>query len=776
MRLTLRTLLAHLDRTLDAEDDAAIAMKLRESEFASNLVSRIRASMASGDLEAPAWEVTGRPDDPNRIGEYLDSVLSATQVGEVERLCLESDSHLAEIASCHQILTLVLGQPADVPVSLRHRVYQFDPEKPFREAIKDAIYGVAQTSSAAGAEIATSAASSNIGSPVVPPPIAPVGLDDSGVWDAPTRLKRNATLLPGASGDARFESPRRLSRADLSDYTVRRPSWGVWLAGAGLLMLLALSGVVAIQRWFGEPVPEGLTQGEAAASSAAMPAEASTAGGTGEPLSGSVGVPDGPRVPSEEVLPSTGSRRTDHQEVAAPTTDEKEAAPIRSPGQQPALPNFLEPEAFTNPTAGTESTDGMKPAASSALQVPVEPGTPDSPLETAEPIVVTSAGALLIVRDPGSQDWFLAKKGTVVDPEGELICPPLFRDRLKLSSEAQLTMIGPARLQLSSGVGETAGIRLDYGRFLFAGSVAETQLTVRLGETSSVLTLPNEESVAAIEVRSLRLPGTNPESPQANRSLIQVWAARGTPRWRSGSLPEVTLEMGQMLAVAEGNQISLEDARRIPEWFGEPEEATESLDALARNGLLELVRDNDAIELSLREALDFRRVEVAALAARTLLLLGRHDVYFGADGIFNQPRQRNYWPEHFEALVRSIDTGAETAVAVREAIERMDGAQATVIYRMLWLFSDSQLEAGADATLVRALDDPNLTVRVLASENLRRITGNLMNYRPDLDSAVRRSGDIRRWEGRLGRGEIRWARGADQVSTESDGDQPPERP
>jgi hypothetical protein len=94
---------------------------------------------------------------------------------------------------------------------------------------------------------------------------------------------------------------------------------------------------------------------------------------------------------------------------------------------------------------------------------------------------------------------------------------------------------------------------------------------------------------------------------------------------------------------------------------------------------------------------------------------------------------------------------------VSAAIGRMDGAQAALIYRLLWLYSDAQLEAGADEMLVRALDDPNLTVRVLAAENLRRITGSLMNYRPEVDAAVRRATDIRRWEIRLRRGEIRWA-------------------
>ena len=124
MRLTLRTLLAYLDDTLDPAQAKVIGQKLAESASARELVDRIRKVTRRRGLSTPHNAAEqGSPSDPNTVAAYLSDALSAEQTAEFEEACLASDVHLAEVAASHQILTLVLSEQVLVPPTAVRRMY-----------------------------------------------------------------------------------------------------------------------------------------------------------------------------------------------------------------------------------------------------------------------------------------------------------------------------------------------------------------------------------------------------------------------------------------------------------------------------------------------------------------------------------------------------------------------------------------------------------------------------------------------------------------------------
>jgi hypothetical protein len=122
MRLTLRTLIAWLDDTLTSAEVRTIGQQVAESPFAKELVERVQRVTRQRRLTYPG-DLNSQPTDPNLVAEYLDNELTPEQVGEYEKICLTSDVHLAEVASVHQVLSLI-GQKAKVPTDARTRMYR----------------------------------------------------------------------------------------------------------------------------------------------------------------------------------------------------------------------------------------------------------------------------------------------------------------------------------------------------------------------------------------------------------------------------------------------------------------------------------------------------------------------------------------------------------------------------------------------------------------------------------------------------------------------------
>lgn len=141
MRLTLRTLLAYMDDILEPAQAKEIGEKIAQSDFASTLSARIKDVLRRRRVTAPEVSGPGSGVDPNAVAEYLDNMLPPEAVADIERIFLESDVHLAEVAACHQVLTLVLGEPVGISPESRERMYALGPESAKDEQLVDAMEG-----------------------------------------------------------------------------------------------------------------------------------------------------------------------------------------------------------------------------------------------------------------------------------------------------------------------------------------------------------------------------------------------------------------------------------------------------------------------------------------------------------------------------------------------------------------------------------------------------------------------------------------------------------
>lgn len=125
LRLTLRTLLAYIDDTLEPAQARELGEKIAASDYARELIEKIKRVTRRRGLKTPV--PAGKDDtvsDANTVAEYLSDTLDADGIAELEATCLKSDVHLAEVAACHQILTLVLTEPVRVPPRANQRMYK----------------------------------------------------------------------------------------------------------------------------------------------------------------------------------------------------------------------------------------------------------------------------------------------------------------------------------------------------------------------------------------------------------------------------------------------------------------------------------------------------------------------------------------------------------------------------------------------------------------------------------------------------------------------------
>jgi hypothetical protein len=192
------------------------------------------------------------------------------------------------------------------------------------------------------------------------------------------------------------------------------------------------------------------------------------------------------------------------------------------------------------------------------------------------------------------------------------------------------------------------------------------------------------------------------------------------------------------------------EAKELPRWI--IVEPISQLDRRASYAIAQSLPTDRLARLSLLELANSRpQKEVKWLAMRCLGYIGQfRDMVV----VLNDPARKLDWPDYIDQLREAVHRDAQSAAAIRKALEKQYPDQSEELYKMLWGYNNKSLAAGDDAKLVKGLDDEMLAVRVLSFWNLKDLTGLGLFYRPEFPAAKRQQ-PMARWRQRLEAKEIR---------------------
>ncbi|MFM7072866.1 MAG: hypothetical protein ACKO38_13845 [Planctomycetota bacterium] len=763
MRLTLRTLLAYMDDLLEPQDAIQMGKRIEENKVATELVHRIRTRMRLLRLGAPKVDGKGLGADANTVAEYLDNSLAAERVPDFEKMCLESDMHLAEAASCHQILAAVLDKPAVVDPALRLRVYNLIARADdFAEAsAAESLHSELDLGDLAGVKAATA----------FPPSTAAVTGGSSGRGAGPAGLPPIAGVTP-----AKSTSKNAVSRQALLAATIV------------LVLLLVLGGLRAIGPFDGRH-PLAAMLGMAAPTGDSEPLVALGNGDpaagdpvTGDPIAGDTATSDS--VTGDTV---TGDTATSNQDTGAPVTGKPVAGDqvsnntvaggtpvgdlaIGGQGSGNSATGYVDGQPAGTTVGGSDSAVAAAPGVAAAGGgVP-----PVNAVAGGVGGVVSNRGAVagdderrdaegmemgrllseehMVARRNTDDDlWYRLPRGAAIAVGDHLVTLPVYRPQFILSTGVQFMVAGESSLRFGAADGgQTPVLMVETGRLLIATSGRPgAGVALNLGGQVGSLRFIDADAEAAIEVRREFVPGED-QMVMSAPTAIRIAVRRGKVGWSDpmrGGRGETLIGSGMLASFSPGGEMELSD-HPFPSWSSP--QPTGALERSAAEQLAGLAKIDRPLTLSLAELTQFRKTEVRSLAARCLGSLGDYRSLWNE---LSDERQYSYWDEALDALRGAMVRSAEDALEVRRSAEQLMKPEVGLLTQLLRGYDPSQLENGGAAELVDALDHADLGVRVLAFENLRRITGASHNYRPEKPAESRKV-SLMEWRRQLKDGRI----------------------
>jgi hypothetical protein len=786
MRLTLRTLLAWMDRVLAPEDQRDLGEKVATSGVAPRLADRVRAAVAHPRLAAPKPDGHGLADDPNTAAEYLDNVLAADRLEVFERICIESDVHLAEVASCHGILAEITRGVAD--------------DERIDEAARRRLLAAMTTKAAMlGVDVAAAVA------PQAPPRPSAAGKSAAVVDDSSARPAANAAKAPR-------EKPMR-----------RRRPLAAWLAaGVAVLLLVALGGVFAwsLARTSGgrrevatvtdseKPKPSqpgGVMPAAPAADAPVVPRAdatarpempAASAGGesaetaatpAAQPPAGAApGPPEPPTPPPGAAVDSSSATPQPPAQpppavAAVPPADATTspppgiAAPPPPPASQGPLGDALVIVA-PPPRAPANEPPGAAALAAAAAVAPAVPPPAAAAIEPPQAPAAgrASPGDVLLRRTAGEppSPWQMLAEGEVPGEGDELLAPPWCHPQFAYG-DVMLRLEPNTRAVLVRDSDGTPRLEVVFGRAVAWSETTDATLGVTAGGLVGVATAGPRRPIG-IELDLDREPGSDPATRESRRRALLVTSV-GEAAWKQtagdgGPADDPLAGIGPETMLP---------ARGAVRWTGDEPGVAEVGPAPADAGWVRGAAVADRTQRAAADALTARlaaggpleqaliamavepRAENRMIAVATLALLGEYEPLV-AQLAEESPRGMLYegqWKE-LEAMTvpLALARGANAAGRLADAFTaRGPDRNGELLVTLARGMTAEAFADGGAATLVDALDAESLVVRRYAILRLLEAAGGDVKtrsaYRADRPAALRREG-VAWWRSQLEQGRI----------------------
>lgn len=771
MRLTLRTLLAYLDDILEPRQTKEIGQKVADSHFATSLINRIREVLRRRRLTAPPLSGPEVGLDPNTVAEYLDNTLPPEKIADVEKTCLESDVHLAEMAGAHQILTLVLGEPVEIVPESRERMYALTATER-----------------------------------VVAPP-APVA--------EKAKQPEAATPQPKKKPEPKEVPPQKVPaveeddfRSGIPDYLRKPPLWKRALPYAAVAAAVLLAVFVFLPNDPAESeAPQNVDVAQNTVPEDPLPPQEEPDIAPGPPEIEEVvesddepfvveGLPteadtdplteldvDATPPPDEEIdssLVTTNPVTIDpidpldlpegdsvFEDTVVESATTNEAPPLPIPDvDEPALTDNepVETDVDTETTEAvesettTETTDQVaaldpKPEIKQPVVEPVEtaPKAPAVPPVTMQ--YVTTPAGILLFDDPEVGGWLKLPPRSIIHAGDRLVLPEPFSASLRISSGNTHLTLMPGALNGTSielmGATEASPctIRVHRGRMVFRGSPdlvgqdgEPVTIGFAVGEELWQVKFLTPDAVWGLEINP-RQPDEFEQDLGGNTYTGALYVSRGEIQFSDGD---------QLKVVKTGpNWISLTPGQRdapfltLPSWLGRlimTAEQKQQARLFARE-----FDELQPIEISLVGAIDGRRTEVSSLAVKCFALCGNHRLLTRTLTSSNHKEARR---AAMDGLRDWLPTDPSNAEKLRESLHQVfHEEEADIIYRLLWGFSKEdakKLEPSEE--LITLMGHEQLVIRELAFDAVQRLPGirTTRNYRPT-DPEQKRNPAIDRW-------------------------------